>query len=81
MSSCVARRWAGTGTTKEKPTNEALSKEMNDRLLATQAERAKQDAFLFGGQQQSSQELTLINSQPKGAVEIPVFDKAKTRGF
>jgi hypothetical protein len=46
--SCVARRWAGMGTTTDRPSNPALAKEMNDRLKELQSARGCQDAFLRG---------------------------------
>lgn len=71
--SCVARKWAGMGTTVEKPTNAALAKENNDRFAQMLAERTKQDTSLNGGEPQRTVQTT--------AIEIPVFEKQKTRGF
>jgi hypothetical protein len=39
---CAVSRW-GPGTTCERPTNTAASKELQDRLKQMQAERASQD--------------------------------------
>ena len=39
---CACNRW-GPGTTCERPTNTAASKELQDRLKQMQAERANQD--------------------------------------
>lgn len=43
---CVSCKW-GTGTTCEKPTSSASSKEMKNKLEEMMAERAKQDAAWF----------------------------------
>lgn len=48
MSGCVARRWHGTGTTTEKPSNVALAKEIEDKLKAVQSERLDRRAFQTG---------------------------------
>ena len=45
MSQCVARRWAGKGTTTEKPTDPVLAKEMNDRLKDIQNARSQMDTM------------------------------------
>jgi hypothetical protein len=39
---CAVNRW-GPGTTCERPTNTAASRELQDRLKQMQAERSKQD--------------------------------------
>jgi hypothetical protein len=39
---CACNRW-GPGTTCERPTNTAASKELQDKLKQMQAERANQD--------------------------------------
>ena len=39
---CACNRW-GPGTTCEKPTNSAASKELQDRLAAMRNERTEQD--------------------------------------
>jgi hypothetical protein len=72
---CVARRWAGTATVKERPTNTALANEINDRLKMIQTERGQQDSF-FQGQTQTQ----VIVRQTTG-VQVPIYDSAKTRGF
>jgi hypothetical protein len=86
MSGCVARRWHGTGTTKEKPTNEALAKEVEDKLKEVQKERLKQDNLWEDHpttQEQSSNAIitTQTNQTSQTTVEVPVYDKSKTRGF
>jgi len=42
MSSCAINRW-GKGTTTERPSNTAASKELQERLEAIRNERAEQD--------------------------------------
>jgi hypothetical protein len=79
MSACVAKRWAGMGTTREKPVNDALSNEMKEKMVALQAERAKQDAFLFP--QEPINSCNAIVVKESTTVAVPVYDKAKTRGF
>ena len=77
MSGCVARRWAGTGTTGERSTDPLLAKEMNDRLKNIQAERSKMDAAFTT----TDNQVVIFKSQPNDKIEIPIYDKAKTRGF
>ena len=48
---CVARRWAGTATTCERPPNTAVSQELERRLSAMRQERVSQDSMLFPGHQ------------------------------
>lgn len=43
---CVSCKW-GTGTTCERPSNSASSKEVKNKLEEMMAERAKQDAKWF----------------------------------
>ncbi len=71
--SCVARKWAGMGTTTEKPTNAALAKENNDKLAQLMAARANHDAALSG------QEEPAQSTKAQTSVAIPVF--SSTRGF
>lgn len=71
--SCVARKWAGMGTTTEKPTNAALAKENNDKLAQLMAERTRQDAALSGQEEQVKPTTT------QTSVAVPVF--SSTRGF
>ena len=47
MSGCAYRRW-GPGTTCERPSNTAATKEMEAKLAALKAEREKQDARFQG---------------------------------
>jgi len=51
---CAVRRW-GPGTTKERPTNTAASKELQERLAALNAERSNQDS-MWGTQSNQSTE-------------------------
>ena len=44
---CVARRWAGTATTCERPPNTQVSKELESKLAQMKNERVNQDAILF----------------------------------
>ena len=44
--SCSINRW-GTGTCKERPSNTAASREMEQRLKEIQAARANQDSIYF----------------------------------
>ncbi len=81
MSGCVARRWHGTGTTTEKPSNVALAKEVEDKLKAIQSERSKQDDFFWEKPNTQSDEQTRLVTTSPTAVEVPVYDKSKTRGF
>jgi hypothetical protein len=75
MSHCVARRWAGKGTTTEKPTDPVLAKEMNDRLKDIQNARSQMDNMW-------TEENAIIVSEKKDSrIAIPVFNKANTRGF
>jgi hypothetical protein len=50
MSGCAIRRW-GVGTTCSRPTDTPAAREMNSSLKAMQAERARQDAMLWGTQE------------------------------
>jgi hypothetical protein len=78
--SCVARKWAKIGsTTTERPSNAALAKEMNDRLKDIQEARNSMDTAWV--QQKDESVTALIVSEKKGQVAVPVFDRAKTRGF
>ena len=52
---CAVRRW-GPGTTKERPTNTAASKELQERLAALNAERSNQDS-MWGTQSTQSTEI------------------------
>jgi outer membrane biogenesis lipoprotein LolB len=79
---CVARRWAGTATVKERPTNTVLANEMNDRLKMMQNERGQQDSFFSGQTQQTKQtQQTQVVIRETTGVQIPVYDLSKTRGF
>ena len=51
MSSCAIRRW-GTGSGYCRPQNTEAVREAEARLEAMRAERAKQDAALWGAEQQ-----------------------------
>jgi len=42
MSLCAVKRW-GPGTTKERASNSESAKEIQERMAALNAERAKQD--------------------------------------
>jgi hypothetical protein len=76
--SCVARKWAKIGsTTTERPQNAALAKEMNDRLKDIQEARNNMDASWI--QQKDESTTSLIISEKK--VQVPIFDRTKTRGF
>jgi hypothetical protein len=44
---CVARRWAGTATTCERPPNTQVSKELESKLAQMKNERLNQDTILF----------------------------------
>ena len=78
--SCVARKWAKIGsTTTERPQNAALAKEMNDRLKDIQEARTNMDASWI--QQKDESKTALIVSEKKVQVAVPIFDRAKTRGF
>ena len=44
---CVARRWAGTGTTRERAPNTQVATELEQRLAAMQSERIQQDVAIF----------------------------------
>ena len=75
--SCVARKWAKIGsTTTERPSNTALAKEMSDRLKNIQEERNVMDA---SWQIKEENVNTLVVSEKK--VQVPIFDRTKTRGF
>jgi hypothetical protein len=77
--SCVARKWAKIGsTTTDKPSNAALAKENNDRLKELQDARTKMDAIWV---QKDEGVTTLVISEKKGQVAVPIFDRSKTRGF
>lgn len=55
MSACAIRRW-GTGSGYCRPQNTEAVREAEARLEAMRAERAKQDAALWGtGQQEAPQ--------------------------
>jgi hypothetical protein len=62
MSYCKLRRNVGSGSgcgdNNNKPTNAALAAENNKMFDSMMAERARQDALLFGGQQQQTQQPT-----------------------
>jgi hypothetical protein len=47
MSGCAIRRW-GVGTSCSRPTDTPAAREMNATLKEMQAERARQDAMLWG---------------------------------
>lgn len=53
---CVSCKW-GTGTTCEKPSNSASSKEVKNKLEEMMAERAKQDAKWFAPPQETSTQM------------------------
>ena len=77
--SCVARKWAKIGsTTTDKPSNAALAKENNDRLKELQDARNNMDAAWI---QKDEGGTTLVVSEKRGQVAVPIFDRAKTRGF
>jgi hypothetical protein len=80
MSGCVARRWAGTGTTTERPTDPALAKEMNERLKQIQSERTQMDS-MWNAPASNTQLVVVEQPQVEGKIAIPVFDKTKSRGF
>jgi len=71
--SCVAKRWAGKGTTVERPTNSVLSKEVEDRLKEIHNARTAQDQ-LFSSKKEETQ-LVVVGEK----IEIPVYKN--TRGF
>ena len=52
---CVSCKW-GRGTTCERPTNTATSKELEDRLKQIQAERTKQDVAWFAPPKEETSE-------------------------
>jgi hypothetical protein len=52
MSGCAIRRW-GVGTSCSRPTDTPAAREMNATLKAMQAERARQDAMLWGSPTQA----------------------------
>ncbi len=79
---CVARRWAGTASCSDKPSNPALVKEFNDKLAELQNNRANLDnMWQKPTSQQEETQIVLLQPQVEGKVGIPVFDKKKTRGF
>ena len=55
MSGCAIRRW-GVGTSCSRPTDTPAAREMNSNLKAMQAERARQDAMLWGPHQPPQKE-------------------------
>ena len=59
---CVSCKW-GTGTTCEKPTNSASSKEIKSKLEEMIAERAKQDVAWFAPPQEDSEETVATDTQ------------------
>jgi len=63
---CVARRWAGTATTCERPPNSAVAQELERKLSAMRNERTMQDSSLFPNQQPQ-----VTQSGPKNT---PVMD-------
>lgn len=78
--SCVARKWAKIGsTTTERPSNTVLAKEMNDRLKEIQEARNNMDAAWIQKNDEST--TALVVTEKKGQVAVPIFDRAKTRGF
>ena len=78
--SCVARKWAKIGsTTTERPSNTALAKEMNDRLKEIQEARNTMDAAWTEKKEESV--TALVVTKKKEQVAVPIFDRAKTRGF
>ena len=60
---CACNRW-GPGTTCERPTNTAASKELQDRLKQMQAERSKQDQMWIS-EPEPTQAVVQYQSLPK----------------
>ena len=75
MSHCVARRWAGKGTTTEKPTDPVLAKEMNDRLKDIQNARSQMDKMW------TDENAIIVSEKKDNRIAIPLFNKVNTRGF
>jgi hypothetical protein len=44
---CVARRWAGTSTCSERPSNTQAAKEVQDKFAKMKSDREKQDSTYF----------------------------------
>ena len=70
---CVAKRWAGKGTTVERPTDSALSKEVEDKLKDIHKARTAQDQVFSSKKEET--ELVVIGEK----IEIPIYKN--TRGF
>jgi len=75
MSHCVVRRWAGKGTTTEKPTDPVLAKEMNDRLKDIQNARSQLDNMW------TEENAIIVSEKKDNRIAIPLFNKGNTRGF
>lgn len=78
---CVARRWAGTSSCSEKPSNPTLVKEFNDGLAALQAQRANLDKIWEPLAKEEQTQIVVQQPQVEGKIAVPIFDKKKTRGF
>jgi hypothetical protein len=52
---CACNRW-GPGTTCERPSNTAASKELQDRLALMQQERSKQDKIWLNEEEKPTQQ-------------------------
>ena len=59
---CACNRW-GPGTTCEKPTNSAASKELQDRLAAMRNERTAQDKMWDTESEKKDVLVTVTNQQ------------------
>jgi hypothetical protein len=59
---CACNRW-GPGTTCEKPTNSAASKELQDRLAAMRNERTAQDKMWDTESEKKDSLVTVTNQQ------------------
>jgi hypothetical protein len=77
MSQCVARRWAGKGTTTEKPTDPVLAKEMNDRLKDIQNARTQMDSMWTVKEENA----IIVSEKKDNRIAVPIFNKTSTRGF
>jgi len=67
MSGCAIRRW-GVGTSCPRPADTPAAREMNASLKAMQAERARQDAMLWGQEETDTQQKKESNPPVKANV-------------
>jgi len=67
---CVARRWAGTSTCSERPSNTQAAKEVQDKFAKMKSEREKQDSTYF-----PSLDTVIVDSLMKNDLEAIINSK------